>query len=57
MRTKFWSENMNGRYGLEHQGVDEMIILKWIFKWMLKEQYENMILLMIGSSGGLLWTR
>ena len=53
MRTKFWSENMNGRYGLEHQGVDEMIILKWIFKWILKEQYENMI----GSSGGLLWTR
>jgi hypothetical protein len=32
MHTTFRLENMNGTENLEHLGVDEKIILKWILK-------------------------
>jgi len=30
MHVKFWLENLEGTYQLEEQGVDGMMILKWI---------------------------
>jgi hypothetical protein len=34
IHTKFWSENLKGRYYLEVLGVDGRIILEWILeKW------------------------
>jgi hypothetical protein len=38
MRTKFWSENVNGR----SIGVDGRIILKWIFREIVWEGVEWM---------------
>jgi hypothetical protein len=32
MRTKFWSENLKGNGQFEDLGVDERIILQWIWK-------------------------
>jgi hypothetical protein len=40
MRTKFWSENLKERDNSEDVGVDEKIILEWIF----------------GKCGGNVWT-
>ena len=32
MYTGFWCRNLKGRYHLEDTGVDERIILKWVFR-------------------------
>jgi hypothetical protein len=34
VRTQFWWGNLGKQYHLEYSGVDESVILKWIFrKW------------------------
>jgi hypothetical protein len=49
--TWFWWRNLSERILLEDAGIDERIILKWIFK---KSVWMTWMWLRLGTSGGLL---
>jgi hypothetical protein len=53
MYTKFWSENLKGRYNSEDLRVDGRIILECILKKLLEVVWTGYICLRIGTTGGL----
>jgi len=52
MHTEFSWGNMRERVHLEDPGVDERIILRWIFKKWDGGAWTGLIWLMSGSGGG-----
>jgi hypothetical protein len=54
MHTKFWSENLKGRYTSEDLNVDGKIILEWILGKKSGKVWTGCIWLKIGTSGGFL---
>ena len=49
-----WWGKLRGRDHLEDPGVDDRIILRWIFKKRDVRAYAGLIWLRIGTSGGVL---
>jgi hypothetical protein len=54
VHTGFWCEDLWGGDHLGDLGVDERIILKWIFKRWDGEAWTGLIWLRVGTGGGLL---
>ena len=50
--TRFWWGNLKERNLLGDPGVNEMIILRWIFRKWVVEVWTGLSLLRIGASGG-----
>jgi hypothetical protein len=54
MYTKCWTENLKGRDNSKRLGVDEKIILKWIFRKWDGNVWTGCIWSGCGTDGGLL---
>jgi len=52
VHTGFWWGNLKEREHLEDQGVDERIILRWIFRKWDGMAWNGSIRLKIGTDGG-----
>jgi hypothetical protein len=51
--TRFWWGNVRERYHLKDPGVDERIILRWIFRKWDVEVWTGSSWLKIGTDGGI----
>ena len=52
--TEFWWSDLRESYHFKDTGIDESIILKFIFKKWFGETLNGLVWLRIGTDGGLL---
>jgi len=55
--TGFWWENLMERHHCEDPGLDEIIILRWIFRKWEERAWTGLVSLRLGTGGGLFETR
>ena len=57
MYTGFWWGNLRERDHCEDPGLDEIIILRWIFRKWEERAWTGLVSLRLGTGGGLFETR
>jgi len=55
--TGFWWGNLRERDHCEDPGLDEIIILRWIFRKWEERAWTGLVSLRLGTGGGLFETR